>query len=95
MNKSYLLFVFALAIFSCQNTSSEQQADTSETTAETETAANTDTLRYEQEKNIANLKQLTFGGDNAEAYFSFDNTQLVDLLTVCNVIGFKVATLCL
>jgi Tol biopolymer transport system component len=77
MNKSYLLFVFALAIFSCQNTSSEQQADASETTAETETATNTDTLRYEQEKNIANLKQLTFGGDNAEAYFSFDNTQLV------------------
>ena len=32
---------------------------------------------YEQEKHIANVKQLTFGGDNAEAYFSYDDKQLV------------------
>ena len=24
------------------------------------------------EKHLANIKQLTFGGENAEAYFSFD-----------------------
>lgn len=30
-----------------------------------------------KEKHLKNLKQLTFGGDNAEAYFSFDNTKLV------------------
>ncbi len=35
-----------------------------------------DTLRYPQEKHLANLRQLTFGGDNAEAYFSFDNTMI-------------------
>lgn len=29
-----------------------------------------------QEKHIVNLKQLTFGGDNAEAYFSFDGKWL-------------------
>lgn len=28
------------------------------------------------EKHLANLKQLTFGGDNAEAYFSFNNKML-------------------
>jgi len=28
------------------------------------------------EKHLANLRQLTFGGDNAEAYFSFDNSKL-------------------
>lgn len=33
-----------------------------------------DTLHYPQEKHLSNLRQLTFGGDNAEAYFSFDNT---------------------
>lgn len=27
----------------------------------------------QEEKHLKNLKQLTFGGDNAEAYFSFDN----------------------
>jgi len=34
-------------------------------------------LIYEKEKHLANMKQLTFGGDNAEAYFSFDNKNLV------------------
>lgn len=29
------------------------------------------------EKHLKNIKQLTFGGDNAEAYFSFDNKKLV------------------
>ena len=38
---------------------SAQQADT--------------TIHYPQEKHLANIKQLTDGGDNAEAYFSFDN----------------------
>lgn len=28
------------------------------------------------EKHLVNIKQLTFGGDNAEAYFSFDNSML-------------------
>jgi TolB protein len=36
-----------------------------------------DTLRYAQEKNLKNLRQLTFGGNNAEAYFSFDNKKIV------------------
>ncbi len=34
------------------------------------------TLHYPQEKHLKNIKQLTFGGDNAEAYWSFDNTKL-------------------
>ncbi len=36
-----------------------------------------DTLRYEGEDHIRNIKQLTFGGNNAEAYWSFDGKQLV------------------
>ena len=38
---------------------------------------NTDTLRYANEKHLRNMRQLTFGGDNAEAYWSFDNRRLV------------------
>jgi len=30
-----------------------------------------------QEKHLQNLKQLTFGGENAEAYFSADGKQLI------------------
>lgn len=35
-----------------------------------------DTLRYPQEVRLKNVKQLTFGGDNAEAYWSFDGQHL-------------------
>lgn len=34
-------------------------------------------VQYPEEKHLANVRQLTFGGDNAEAYWSFDNTKLV------------------
>ncbi|MFZ2283335.1 MAG: hypothetical protein WAV86_05625, partial [Lutibacter sp.] len=30
------------------------------------------TLHYPQEKHLKNIKQITFGGDNAEAYWSWD-----------------------
>lgn len=33
---------------------------------------NNDSLRYPQEVHLKNLRQLTFGGDNAEAYWSFN-----------------------
>ena len=36
-----------------------------------------DSLAYSKEKHFKNLKQLTFGGDNAEAYWSFDSQKLV------------------
>lgn len=36
-----------------------------------------DSLKFEGEVHLKNIKQLTFGGDNAEAYWSFDNTQLI------------------
>ncbi|MDX9905873.1 MAG: hypothetical protein RBS55_04705 [Bacteroidales bacterium] len=41
-----------------------------------DTKSSTDTLRYPDEKHLANLRQLTFGGDNAEAYFSFDDKRI-------------------
>ena len=36
-----------------------------------------DTLHYPEETHFKNLRQLTFGGDNAEAYFSFDSKYLI------------------
>lgn len=50
-------------------------------TNETESSSNTydataDTLKYKEESNLRNVRQLTFGGDNAEAYFSFDGNFL-------------------
>ena len=40
------------------------------------TAAGRD-LRLPQERHLANVRQLTFGGENAEAYFSFDGRELI------------------
>ncbi|GAB4124236.1 MAG: hypothetical protein OHK0045_11190 [Raineya sp.] len=34
-------------------------------------------VQYPQEKHFKNVRQLTFGGNNAEAYFSFDNRKIV------------------
>lgn len=39
--------------------------------------ASKDTLRYNGEKHLRNIRQLTFGGNNAEAYWSFDDNQLI------------------
>ena len=36
-----------------------------------------DTLQYPEESHFKNIQQLTFGGDNAEAYFSFDGKWIV------------------
>lgn len=66
-----LPFLFFLAACSAP----ENQGQSGESAETADSAA--DTLRYEQESNIRNLRQLTFGGDNAEAYFSFDNSKLV------------------
>ncbi|MCI0705875.1 MAG: hypothetical protein L0Y80_00135 [Ignavibacteriae bacterium] len=40
-------------------------------------ATNDDPLRHPQEKHLRNIRQLTFGGTNAEAYFSFDEKMLI------------------
>lgn len=65
--------IISTSLFSCQNASIKPTESETEDTV----AANVDTLRYEQEKHIQNLRQLTKGGDNAEAYFSFDDSKLV------------------
>src|SRR6478735_7895758 len=41
------------------------------------TAQSGDTLIYPDEKHFKNIQQLTFNGDNAEAYWSFDDKQLI------------------
>ena len=40
-------------------------------------AQSSDTLHYADEKHFKNIQQLTFGGDNAEAYLSYDDKQVI------------------
>lgn len=64
--KFYYLFLIVI-LAACGQKSENQNAE--------QTAA-TDTLLYDDEKHLKNIKQITFGGDNAEAYWSFDNSML-------------------
>ena len=36
-----------------------------------------DTIHYPDETHFKNIQQLTFGGDNAEAYWSFDGKYII------------------
>src|SRR3954471_15629042 len=40
-------------------------------------SAQENNLWVKGERHLKNVKQLTFGGENAEAYFSFDSKQLI------------------
>jgi len=55
--------------------SAAPQAHTA-TVATADSTAAKDSLIHPMEKHFKSLKQLTFGGDNAEAYWSFDGTRL-------------------
>lgn len=43
----------------------------------TASKANLDSLHYPEEVHFKNIRQLTFGGDNAEAYWSYDDKSIV------------------
>ena len=60
-------------IVSCKN----DKAVTLETKSETEVANQENPLILPGEKHFKSIRQVTFGGDNAEAYWSFDDKQLV------------------
>ncbi len=47
------------------------------TTAIRDTSVTEDTIYYSAEKHLKNVRQLTYGGDNAEGYFSFDDKMIV------------------
>ncbi len=78
----YLLIVGS--IFSCKNPS-KGKTNTSEETTPTAIKerealldiTTNDTIIYPEEVHLKNIRQVTFGGDNAEAYWSFDDKQLV------------------
>src|SRR6476660_2702488 len=62
---AFLIFLTTIFGFNRQNIVSNAQSNPS------------DTLHYPEEKNFRNIRQLTFGADNAEAYWSFDDKYVV------------------
>jgi Tol biopolymer transport system component len=72
--RKILLLLMISAAFSCKS-----KPETPEAGAEAETSlmAGSDTLIYPEEKYFKSIRQVTFGGDNAEAYWSFDDSMLI------------------
>ena len=66
------LFISFIIIYNIKNTGSDSEEWDGNSGATTYSS-----LSYPEEKNLRNLKQLTFGGENAEAYWSFDDSKLV------------------
>lgn len=73
-------FVIVISVFlcllSCKNDRTKQ-SPIKETTSKTTIESKRDSLIFPEEKHFKSIKQITFGGDNAEAYWSFDDKQLV------------------
>jgi TolB protein len=70
MKNLIFLFIISILSWSCQS-GNQPGKETSGNSS-----VNADKLCYPQETHLANMRQLTFGGDNAEAYFSFDNSMI-------------------
>ena len=68
--KQLFLFVLAISFMACKQSSKVKSDAVSGATA-------TDSLYFEGEKHFKNIQQITFGGDNAEAYWSFDDQQII------------------
>ncbi len=65
--------ILAILIFSISCNTSKKDKNHDEKSGATKIV---NVIHYPKEKHLQNIKQLTFGGDNAEAYWSFDNTKL-------------------
>jgi len=75
MKSAFILIPFsAILLASCGGNSEPQEVIPAEDSTKV-------ILSYENEKHLANVRQLTFGGDNAEAYWSFDDASLVLQIT--------------
>lgn len=86
MSKHSIFFFFcvAIAVSSCGNNKKPTEDKTNHTenqeqhhyTAKKDSGLGEDFL-YPEEKHLKNMKMMTNGGDNAEAYWNFSNSQLV------------------
>jgi TolB protein len=72
-----------LFTFGCNETKQGENEPTTEKDSidQTSGATKKSEVHYPEEKHLANVRQITFGGDNAEAYWSFDDEQLVVQIT--------------
>ena len=71
------ILLLVLLIFSCKETRIKELPITEESKSNIHKTTPKDSLIFPGENNFKSLRQVTFGGDNAEAYWSFDDAQLI------------------
>ena len=76
MKNTVTLIALSLILFACSSEKKQEHTD-----AQSGATTYVDSLVYAQEKHLKNVRMLTNGGDNAEAYFSFDDSMLVCQIT--------------
>lgn len=72
-NKISLLAMLFTIVMACSKSSKTEEVVEDQYSGATKKSL----IHYEGEKHLKNIRQLTFGGDNAEAYWSFDDSKLV------------------
>lgn len=70
-------FTFIFTVFLLAGCASPESANNDLAVDDAAYDAEADILRFEGETHFRNVKQLTFGGNNAEAYWSFDDTKII------------------
>ncbi len=70
--KYILSLLLVVSFFSCKN---EKDLKSQQSTSIKHSSS--DSILFPEEKHFKSIKQITFGGDNAEAYWSFDDKQIV------------------
>jgi TolB protein len=73
----FVLSLLAPAIVAVSGFKQQTQSSKPQTVLSSLKTVLNDTIHFPSEKHFANVQQLTFGGDNAEAYFSFDGKWLI------------------
>ncbi len=78
MKIKLILLLITISIFSCKTKQGgDKGKDRKKEDAASGATVIANVIHYPQEKHLDNIKQLTFGGDNAEAYWSFDGSKIV------------------
>lgn len=72
-----LMLALTILLSACKNNNSATTVKSEHKTDEAVAKVEENSLIYPQEKHFKNMRQLTFGGDNAEAYWSFDDSKLI------------------
>jgi Tol biopolymer transport system component len=68
----HIYFILFIALFFSCKTENKDKTD-----AKSGATKTVSEIHYKEEIHLKNIKQLTFGGDNAEAYWSFDDKSIV------------------